>query len=183
MLSHESHLSDQELVLAADGELPSARAEQAEAHLLECWPCRARKQEMEHAIADFVHLHRGHLDPLLPPPAGPRALLKAQLAELASTPEPWRPTWLTAWPQVFAWKQAAAALLFGVVVAAGYHFWIPAAVWRPVLRSVPVSFPEPSLTPGAIATINRDQICGSAEPKNRAVPVSLQHKVFEEYGI
>ncbi len=50
-------------------------------------------------------------------------------------------------------------------------------------RSVPVSFPEPSLTPGAIATNNRDQICASSEPKNRAVPVSLQHKVFEEYGI
>src|ERR1700733_12502380 len=127
MLSQESHLSDQELVLAADGELPSARAEQAAAHLLECWSCRARKQEMEHAIADFVHLHRGHLDPLLPPPAGPRALLKAHLAELAAAPQPWRPTWLTAsltmWPQVFAWKQAAAALLFGVTLAAGYHFW------------------------------------------------------------
>ena len=59
----------------------------------------------------------------------------------------------------------------------------PATASRPALRSVPVSFPEPSLTPGAIATVNRDQICSSPEPKNRAVPVSLQHKVFEEYGI
>lgn len=179
MLSQESHLSDQELVLAVDGELAPARAEQAAAHLLECWPCRARKQEIEHSINDFVRLHRGHLDPLLPPPAGPRALLKAQLAELASTPQPWRTDWL----QVFARKQAVAALLFGVAVAAGYHFWIPAAAWQPARRSVPVSFPEPSLTPGAIASINRDQICASSEPKNRAVPVSLQHKVFEEYGI
>ena len=174
MLFQESHLSDQELVLAVDGELAPARAEQVAAHLIECWPCRARKQEMEHAIADFVDLHRGHLDPLLPSPAGPRALLKAQLAELASTPQPWR----TGWSRVFAWKQAAAALVFGVAVAAGYHYWIPAAAWRPALRSVPVSFPEPSLTPGAIATNNRDQICASAEPKNRTVPVSLQRKVL-----
>jgi hypothetical protein len=179
MLSQESHLSDQELVLALDGELPPARAEQAAAHVLECWPCRARKQEIEHAIADFVRLHRGNLDPLLPPPAGPRALLKARLAEMASAPQPWR----ARWPQIFAWRQAAAALLFGVAVAAGYHYWVPAAAPRPALRSVPVSFPEPSLTPGAIATINREQICASAEPKNRAVPVSLRHQVFEEYGI
>src|SRR6202051_1143022 len=129
MLSHESHLSDQELVLAVDGELPSARAEQAAAHLLECWPCRARKQEMEHAIAEFVQLHRGHLDPLLPPPAGPRALLKAQLAELASAPPPRS----SRWPQIFAWKQAAAALLF-VAVAAGYYYWTPANASRPALR-------------------------------------------------
>ena len=187
MLSQEPHLSDQELVLAADGELSSARAEQVAAHLVECWPCRARKQELELAIADFVRLQRGHLDPLLPPPAGPRALLKAQLAELASTPQPWRTASLSAslpaWSRVFAWKQAAAALLFGVTIAAGYHFWIPTAALHPALRSVPVSFPEPSLTPGAVATVNRDQICASPEPKNRTVPVALQHKVFEEYGI
>jgi hypothetical protein len=179
MLSQESHLSDQELVLAVDGELSPARAEQVAAHLVECWPCRARKQEMEQAIADFVHLHRGHLDPLLPPPAGPRALLKALLAELASAPPPRS----IRWPQIFAWKQAAAALLFGAVVAAGYYYWNPSNASRPALRSVPVSFPEPSLTPGAVTTVNRDQICASPEPKNRTVPVSLQRKVFEEYGI
>jgi len=179
MLSQESHLSDQELVLAVDGELPPARAEQAAAHLLECWPCRARKQEMEHAIADFVHLHRDHLDPLLPSPAGPRALLKAQLAELASAPQPWT----LRWPQALAWKQAAAALLFGVILAAGYQYWLQVSVPRAALRSVPVSFPEPSLTPGAVATVNRDQICASPGPKNRTVPVSLQRRVFEEYGI
>ena len=179
MLSQKPHLSDQELVLAADGELPTARAEQAAAHLLECWPCRARKQEMEQAIADFVHLHRDHLDPLLPPAAGPRALLKAQLAEIASTPPPRS----IRWPQFFAWWQVAATLLFGAAVAAGYHYWIPADRSRSALRSVPFSFPEPSLTPGAVATINRHQLCASPEPKNRNVPASLRRKVFEEYGI
>lgn len=179
MLSHESHLSDQELVLAADGELSPARAERVAAHLQECWACRAHKQEFEEAIADFVRLHRGNLDPLLPQPAGPRALLKARLAEMAAAPLPWP----ARWSQIFAWRHAAAALLFGAILAAGYHYWIPLSASRASRRSVPVSFPEPSLTPGAIATIDRDQICASSEPKNRAVPVSLQHKVFEEYGI
>ncbi len=133
---------------------------------------------MERAIADFVHLHRGNLDPLLPPPAGPRALLKAQLAEMAATPPPRS----IQWPQIFAWRQVAAALLLGAAVAASYY-WIPLTASRAALRSVPVSFPEPSLTPGAVATVNRDQICSTTEPKNRTVPVSLQRKVFEEYGI
>ena len=179
MLSQKSHLSDQDLVLAVDGELPPARADQVAEHLLECWPCRARKQEIEEAIADFVRLHRGSLDPLLPSPAGPRALLKAQIAEMASAPQPWS----TRWRQAFAWRQTAAALFFGVVLAAGYLYWLPGSVSRAAFRSVPVSFPEPSLTPGAITTVNRDQICASPEPKNRAVPASLRRKVFEEYGI
>jgi hypothetical protein len=179
----ESHISDQDLLLAADGELPPAQVAQVAAHLSQCWACRARKQEIEEAIIDFVRLHRGDLDPLLPPPAGPRALLKAQLARLASVPQPW---W-TRWSQVFTgsgvWRQAAAALLFAVAVVVGYHFWVPISASRSAFRPVPFSFPEPSLTPGAVATVNREQVCDSAPPKNRAVPVSIQRKVFAEYGI
>ena len=165
--------------MAADGELSPARAEQVAAHLLECWSCRARKQEIEAAIADFVRLHHGNLDPLLPSPAGPRALLKAQLAELASAPQPWS----ARWPQAFAWRQAAAALLLVAILAASYQYWVRVSVPRAALRSVPVSFPEPSLTPGAVTTVNREQICASPKPKNRTVPAALRRKVFEEYGI
>ncbi len=178
-MAQEFHLSDQELLLAADGELPPARAAQATAHLLACWSCRARKQEMEDSIADFVRLHRGSLDPLRPLVAGPRALLKAQLAGMASVRQPWR----SRWSQVWAWRHAAAALLLAALFATGYHHWIPASRSRPVFSSVPVSFPEPSLTPGAVATVSRDQVCRSARPKNRIVPASLQRRVFEEYGI
>jgi hypothetical protein len=174
-MSPELHLSDEELLLAADGELLPARAAQVAAHLAQCWPCRARSREMEQAIGDFVRLHRGNLDPLLPSPAGPRALLKAQLAKMASGPEPW----VIRWPANLAWKSAAAALLLAAVVAAGYLF--RGAGLAP--RTVPVSFPEPSLTPGAVATMNKEQVCRSARPKNRLVPASLQRKVFEEYGI
>ena len=84
MSSKDSHLSDQELLLAADGELPPARAGQVASHLTECWTCRVRKGELEASIGDFVRTYRGDLDPLLPSPAGPRALLKAQLAEMTA---------------------------------------------------------------------------------------------------
>ncbi len=178
MHSQDSHLSDQELLLAADGELPPSQAEQAAIHLSGCWSCRTRKQEMEEAIAEFVQLHRGSLDPHLPSAAGPRALLKAHLAQLAFLPKPW-----TRWSQIFDWRQAAGVLTLVAAMATGYHYWAAAFLSRPVFRSVPVSFPEPSLTPGAVATVSREQVCKSARPKNRTVPALLQHEVFEEYGI
>jgi anti-sigma factor RsiW len=173
MLSQEPHLSDQELLLAADGELPADQAAQAATHLSVCWSCRARKQEIEGAVVDFVRLHRDTLNPLLPSAAGPRASLKAQLAEMAAVPQRW---WI--W-----WPQAAAALFLVAVAAANYHYWIPVSASRLSFRSVPVSFPEQGLTPGAVATVSRQQVCESARPKNRTVPALLQHEVFEEYGI
>jgi hypothetical protein len=173
MLTQDSHITDQELLLAADGELPPARAAQISAHLSECWPCRARKQELEQAVEDFIRLHRGHLDPLLPPAARPRDLLKARLSKIASVPQS-RGSRLF---QLFNWKQTAAALLFVAMVAVGYRFWSPAPVSRRI------SVPEPRLTPGAVTIVNRQQVCNSAPTKDRAVPTYVRSKVFEEYGI
>jgi hypothetical protein len=181
MLSKESHLSDQELLLAADGELAPARAGEVASHLAGCWTCRVRKGEIEESIRDFVHAYRGDLDPLLPSPAGPRALLKTQLAEmsaeLASTPQSWRARWFQG-PNL---RYAGAVLFVGVL---GLIIYLrPVFESRQGLGIVPVSFPEPSLTPGVAAASNRDQICGSTRSKNRLVPASLQRRVFEEYGI
>ena len=54
----DMHLSDQELLLAADGELPSRRAAQVHAHLTACWDCRARMAEIEATIGDFAAFPR-----------------------------------------------------------------------------------------------------------------------------
>jgi len=181
MLSHNSHLSDQELLLAADGELPAARTGQVASHLAECWTCRVRKGEIEASIGDFVRAYRGDLDSMLPSPAGPRALLKAQLAEMTAERAAVPPDWRTQWLQGSNPRYAGAALFLAVLALLVYL--------RPTFESprtshvVPVSFPEPSLTPGVAAGVNRDQICHSMPPKNRIVPASLQRRVFEEYGI
>jgi hypothetical protein len=169
----ESHLTDHELLLAADGELSAARSE----HLARCWTCRVRKQQTEGAIVSFVQFHHDSLDPLIPPAAAPRALLKARLAELAAAPQPW---WRL--PRIgLAWKEVAAFVTLAIVAAGAYYGWPHAEPLRPMAR--PVSLPEPSLTPGAVTTANRDQVCKAEAPKNRAVPVSLQRKVFDEYGL
>jgi hypothetical protein len=174
MLFKDPHLSDPDLVQAADGELSPVRAAKVAAHLAGCWSCRARKQAMEEAVVDYVRLHNQTLDPLLPPAAGPRALLKARLAEAAAAPQ-------NPWQVLFSWRYAGVALSCVLLVAAVVQYQARHGV--SVFRTVPVSFPEPSLTPGVVVTANKKQVCEGAPPKNRIVTASLRRKVFEEYGI
>jgi len=170
MLSEESHLSDQELLLAADGELSARDAGRVEWHLAACWTCRARKQEIEAAIGEFIRLHRLNFDRQLPPPDGRRALLKAQLAQMAETQR--TVSWLP-------WLRAAAAFGFVAITCFLSHTW-PA---RPAARMVAVTVPNPSLTPGATVLVSRSELCRESNTKNKAVPVALRRRVFDEYGI
>ena len=41
-MPREFHLSDQELLMAVDGELSARDAERAKSHMAACWACRAR---------------------------------------------------------------------------------------------------------------------------------------------
>ncbi len=167
MLPEDDHLSDQELVLAADGELNPRRDAQVRAHLAACWQCRTRLRGLEGAIADFVHLHSASFDPQVPPAAGARALLKAQLAAIADQTGTRRVGFLPApWPALVG--LAVAAVMLAVYVA------IPKRGERAV--------PSQTLTPGAVRNVVKAEVC-SANVQAFVVPVALQRRVFEEYGI
>ena len=71
----DSHFSDQQLLRDLEGELSTHDEKLIRAHLDLCWKCRARRQELEHAIADFVRVYQREFDAKLPPVAGPRALV------------------------------------------------------------------------------------------------------------
>jgi len=179
MLSQESHLSDQELLLAVDGELSARDDERVQSHLAACWACRTRKQEIEAAIGEFIRMRRRNLDMQIPPPDGPRALLKAQLAQLAETQAT---SWLH-WFRGISWKLSwaifAAACGLGAMAYFISHPWAdPRAE-----RMVAVTIPNPSLTPGATVLVSRGEVCRESNTKNRAVPVALRRRVFDEYGI
>lgn len=176
MKHEDSHLSDQQLLLDVDGELSPQAGKLVRAHLATCWSCRTRRQELENAISDFVRLRKEQFDEKLPPADGPRALLKAQLAELATdAPVGGRR------PSGVQWALAAAALTLTVLLAiqvesvSGRH--------GPSTRPVIVSVPDSSLTPGAAILTSRSTVCAQANTKNKTVPVALQRKVFQEYGI
>lgn len=179
MLSEESHLSDQELLLAVDGELSPREAERVESHLAACWACRVRKQEIETAIGEFVRFERQNLDSLIPPSDGPRALLKAQLAERTEAeraPRLW-------WPAPVSWR-FGWALLAAILVVATVTSLVMRGYWeRHPAHSLAVTVPNPSLTPGAIVFMRQEELCRETSANNKAVPMALQRRVFEEYGI
>jgi anti-sigma factor RsiW len=179
MLSEESHLSDQELLLAVDGELSPRETERAESHLAACWACRVRKQEIETAIGEFVRFERQNFDMPIPSADGPRALLKAQLAQRAEAERGSR-LW---WPGSVSWR-SGWALLIGILAVAT----VTSLVFRRYLerhppRSLAVTVPNPSLTPGAIVFLSQKELCTVTSANNKAVPGALQRRVFEEYGI
>jgi len=179
-MQREEHLSDSQLLMSIDGELSERDRALVESHLSACWSCRARKQEIEASISDFVHLRQREMEPQLPSVAGPRALLKARLAELTSDREAgsawWRIRWLPAKHQNVAAGLIAGSLclLLGILIV----------VKEAPRRKAPAVFvPDSHLTPGATVLVGRQDVCASTAPKNRMVPVSLQRQVFEEYGV
>jgi len=176
MPSEYSHLSDEELVRAADGELSAGRAAKVRDHLAACWKCRVRMHRIEDAIAGFVQM-RSDMNQPLPPAAGARARLKAEMAALAQL-EDARSRPLHGMLTGRNALAASAALALGLVI-------LFVAQWgvRPFLRS-PAAIPRTNLTPGAVRPVLIDQICRDDSRNAPAmVPVSLQRKVFEEYGI
>jgi hypothetical protein len=188
------HLSDQELLLAADGELPTRRAAQIHDHLAACWDCRARMAEIEGAITDFARAHRQTLDPQLPPIAGPRALLRAQLAKLASQPQ--AGSWRTLF-QFTSFQFTSAARAAAFVCVAFLAIFVTAIVGTLVYQhstlggadsaavvSEPGAEPDSHLTPGATRRATMSDVCSMAHEEVVAdVSTSLRQEVFQEYGI
>ncbi len=187
MLEKDHHLSDEELLLLADGECSIHRAAQGRKHLAACWDCRARMAELEGTISDFVRAYHQSLDTQLPPAAGPRALLKARLAELATRSNPTR--WFAPWrlvPSGRRWETVAIALL---LAALGVLWLSHGHIFRtesgPRLASLMVApTPNRRLTPGATRPVRAEDVCaGEYHNEARFVPVSIQREVFAEYGM
>jgi hypothetical protein len=161
------HLSDRDLLLAADGELSAGRAAQVREHLEACWTCRARMKDLEDAIADFVHAQQHGLE--LPPAEGPRALLRARMAQS-----------MAAESSRAAWKWAELAFVCSIVALLAMGLWFA----HSRVPSGPRVIPDPRLTPGAALPVSQADVC-SEELENRVrfIPASVGRKVFEEYGI
>jgi hypothetical protein len=165
-----NHLPDRHLLLNLEGELPPHEKKLALEHLEACWKCRARSRELENAIADFISIQQQELTTDAPPAAAPRALLKARLSQLPPLSPGFRSR--------LGWPLAAAAcglLVLGLAL-------VRTAI-RPDDATPLVSTPDSHLTPGAALLESRQDVCSRSSTNNKIVPVALQKKVFEEYGI
>jgi hypothetical protein len=152
------HLSDQQILLALEGEAPA----ESGAHLKDCPQCSARRRDLERALAEFAGIPPCDL----PGAVHARAKLKTRLR---AAPE-----------RHHAWIGAVAALgilAFGMLVSR--------SLWRGagVVHAAIVSAPDPRLTPGVTLLVSQPALCAQPNPNNKPVPPALQRKVFAEYGI
>lgn len=178
MKNTNSHLSDQELLLDIDGELSLRREKAVRRHLHGCWSCRTRQQELEGAIVDFVRFHRRELDCKIPPVAGPRALLKARIAQLPVKEGDWGSRWFALSRGVACLAAICALLAFGL-----FRLHSSRAGRTPEQPAWVVSIPDSRLTPGATLLVSRSAVCAEPDENNKSVPAAVRRRVLEEYGI
>jgi len=185
--TQDSHASDELLLMELEGELSAPAARSIRAHLDSCWRCRARRQELERSIAGFMQAYQEEFDHRLPSAAGPRALLKAMLAQRAAAGP--RETQDSS----MGWHARQWALSLGLLafLAAGWitfrMAWQERAPFAAGARFARngdlLSVPDTSLTPGATILLSRRAVCSQANVKNKDVPRSMQRLVFAEYGL
>jgi hypothetical protein len=176
MQPDHSHPSDRELLMQADGELNERRSGEVRAHLASCWACRTRMLEIERIIADFVHL-RQQTSPQLTNIDGPRALLRARLAELATE------TPLATWRGIIIRSGLVAAGIAGVLVL-GVFLLRLSRFSPPTDQTEARLIPDSRLTPGAVvASTKEKEVCSVRPPQGRFISAALGEKVFQEYGI
>lgn len=186
MSKHDRHLTDAEVVLAADGELSSWRANEVRAHLAECDLCRTRMEQIERVTTASARAYRDALDVSLPPAESARAVLQAHLTR--GTGDMRQAGWFRDFVAVFqapAWAYVAGVVVLSVA-------WL-ALRYQPIQPSGAHEFageygtgplvPNTNLTPGAVGAVTVSQICASDEPPERRPPPSMQQAVFHEYGM
>lgn len=162
------HLSDRDLIMAADGELATRRKAEVVAHLDACWSCRERMRSIESGISEFVRARNHELNDRLPSAPGPRALLRARMAEASRR----RPS-----PNPIRRLAPAAAVFFCVLAVIAIKFGATVNAEGPK--------PKAGLTPGETRPITLDEICRNPQAEVVAVniPEETRRKVFSEYGI
>jgi hypothetical protein len=187
MMRHfEKHLNDEELLLAIDGELSGSHAKRGEEHLAECWDCRVRKQSLEKTIGNFVEARHAELDAQVQPSAGLRALLKANLEQIAAEP----PVREKIPVMAFRSTRVRRALVIAFATAAAIAI-IVGGVERIRIQNSAVYAegplePRATLTPGAVRTVTAAEVCGANIEDHQqalAIPASVRDEVFREYGM
>jgi anti-sigma factor RsiW len=181
-----SHITDRELLLAADGELPATRAEEVRVHLHACWDCRGRMSEIETTIADFARAYRQDANSQLPPLDGPRALLKARLSNLAAQRHAGYQRRFFRFSPALQQFGYVCALLF-VVAVLGKFALEHSALWKDKFEAnhiAPGVVPDRKLTPGVTRAVAIRDVCSVAhEEVVRDVPVPVRQEILQEYGL
>jgi hypothetical protein len=180
-----SHLSDEEILLFIDRELPARRHGRARAHLAECQACNKRRTELETTLSDFSRIREETVSPLDSNLLRSRSLLKARIAETALRSNHGSVSRLLRVGSM-SWQLACAGIAL-VIVGAGYWAthefkWNDRGSHSADYQAF--ALPRRTLTPGAVLPVAVGQLCGASAVENDPpVNLNMQQAVFREYGL
>ncbi len=186
MTGMQHHVSEEVLLLYADGELTKPRRAAVEAHLKVCVECLNRREEMGRTLAEFSQAYRALLDPKLPPVETSRAALRLRMAQLnaeSQVRKSWS-SWLGSALTPSRGGYVFASLILGLVLTVGVYRREIRSESQQISASLGL-WPEPkaSLTPGATVPVTKAQVCAASEDRSSTIPISLQRKVSALYGV
>jgi len=173
------HPSLEELLMYADGELSARATRRVAEHTASCSECAARLRELEEASDNFAAGHTLAITQVenTGDISGPRALLKARLAEAASL----GPRFEHGSDMGLVLRGLAYGCALAVVLAAGV-FLVKQDRFEPAPQAR--LLPDPAFTPGMTRAVRLAELCSSDHDEVvRAVPAALEQRVFREYGI
>lgn len=169
------HVSDRDLLLAADRELTPGRERRLRRHLSACPDCTARADGIEQdPLGTLADAEIGPAVPL-PPAAPARARLRMRLADVAREGAP---------PVIGAWGRAAAGVLLAVVAGLMWTVAHPGLSLHdaPPPGSGVFLLPRGDLTPGLALPVVAADLCGAEQVVARPVAPAVQRDVFDRYG-
>lgn len=172
MTQSSEHVSDVELVLAANGELPSSRLAAVSGHIEACRECQTRLSQFEGALGAYFDARREQLDPQLQALTPSPIAFQQRLAELTAARR-WS-RWL---PSGRAERLALAGACAAVVVTA--YGLLRTSVSEPRRFA-----PDSALTPGLTRPVTVAELCASEEPEEELeVSRAAALQVFRRHGI
>jgi hypothetical protein len=183
MQANKAHLSDEELLLFSDQELPRRPASRVREHVAQCELCRGRLTKLEHASACFADLHEREFQAQSFPSWNSRNLLKARLSNASR--------WVNNSRRAMFWsvmtQQLASACLALLLVVGGA--WTVRHIVRArssfdAMKAEAIALPRSPLTPGSTRAVQVAELCGNQDLDNDPpVSPSVEQAVFKEYGV
>jgi anti-sigma factor RsiW len=177
------HITDHDLLVSLDDELPESRRDALDRHLRECDTCFRRQAALEQTAIAASLAYRAVMD------SGPareksRERLEKSLAEAAQAraPQPWTvgiAGLTTTSRRALAWSSAMAVV---ALVA-----WLSAPIGprgAGTFRASDLGAPLPvaSLTPGATWDISAEDLCAGTR-HTRSISATMRAQVLSAYGM
>ncbi len=181
MRGSDRHLTDQELLLSLDQELPGWQRTSVEVHLDRCVECRTRREQVDKAARGCAALYQSDL--VVPAALHGRARerLRAQLNDLGRARDN-----RSAWPvsgrlmSMPRWAMTGAAL---VATALLIQVTAPSRI-REASHAAALergALPSATLTPGVTWNISVGELCAAGTREQREIPVAVRQQVLRSY--